>query len=514
MRPSSVALALVLLSAGALRFWHLDAGIPYAVGVDEPEVLHRAVDMMKTGNFNPGFFDYPTLYIYVQLAVASLRFLTGAMGGLWNSLGQVSPADFYLWGRATTALAGTLTILLVHQIGLRWGARHGLLAAGLMAVMPLHVRESHYVLTDVPVTFFVALTMLLALRAHESAVISAFAWAGAAAGLAAATKYNGGLVLVLPLLAAWMTTAARPSRLRCALAAAGGAGAAFLLAAPYTLLDLPAFLDGFARLAGSYRVERGAEPGWLIYAKHLRNSLGWPTLLLTCSGLVLGVIRAIKGPGRVRWTLTVAFPLLYFWVIAGQTLVFGRYLLPLLPFVALTAAIAVVSGVSLLRRFDIPRPIRTALIAGLTVAAILPPAIQSIQFNRRIGRESTQALAYQWITRSIPLHSRIAIETYGLRLPPTTYQTRHFSTLTEWDVDRFLESDFHFFVASSQAYGPAFDAPEQRPDQYAAYRRLFDQADEVALFSPSPAHPGPELRIFRLTAADRGTAPGPVSNGR
>ena len=36
-----------------------------------------------------------------------------------------------------------------------------------MAVMPLHVRESHYVLTDVPVTFFVTLTFLLSLRAHE-----------------------------------------------------------------------------------------------------------------------------------------------------------------------------------------------------------------------------------------------------------------------------------------------------------------------------------------------------------
>ena len=41
-----------------------------ALGVDEPEVMERAVRMMKTGDFNPHFFDYPSLYMYVQAVVA------------------------------------------------------------------------------------------------------------------------------------------------------------------------------------------------------------------------------------------------------------------------------------------------------------------------------------------------------------------------------------------------------------------------------------------------------------
>ena len=121
-----------------------------------------------------------------------------------------------------------------------------------MAVMPLHVRESHYVLTDVPLTFFVTLTLLLTLRAAERERAVDFAWAGAAAGLAAATKYPGALSLLLPLIAVWMTLGAKPSRALASLAALGGAAAAFLLAAPYTLLDLPAFLNGYAHLAGYY----------------------------------------------------------------------------------------------------------------------------------------------------------------------------------------------------------------------------------------------------------------------
>ena len=42
-------------------------------------------------------------------------------------------------------------------------------------MLPLHVRESHYVLTDVPLTFFVTLTLLLSLRAHERGDDAAFA---------------------------------------------------------------------------------------------------------------------------------------------------------------------------------------------------------------------------------------------------------------------------------------------------------------------------------------------------
>ncbi len=358
MRQSMITLVIILALAALLRFVGIGSGIPFNIGVDEPEIMDRAVRMMKTGDFNPHFFDYPGLYFYAQLGVACLRFLVGATTGQWASLDQVHSADFYLWGRALTALLGTLTVVLVYLAGMRWGTRSAALAAGLMAVMPLHVRESHYVLTDVPATFFVALTLLLTLRAHERERAVDFAWAGAAAGLAAATKYPGALSLLLPMVAVWMTLGTKPSRLVGSLAAVGGFGAAFLAAAPYTLLDLPAFLNGYAHLAGYYSTTAPSEPAGVTYFKHLSRSMAWPAFLLVLTGLGLGAVRAIRGPGRVRWTITVVFPIVYFYFLSGQTLVYGRYLLPLLPFVCLLAAVGCVSGVSLLRRFDIPRAVR------------------------------------------------------------------------------------------------------------------------------------------------------------
>ena len=503
MRPSVFLLAVILALAALLRLVGIGAGIPFNVGVDEPEIMSRVVQMMRTGDFNPHFFDYPGLYFYVQLGVAVLRFLIGATLGHWTALDQVDPSDFYLWGRAVTALFGTATVLLVYRIGMRWGARHAALAAGLMAVMPLHVRESHYVLSDVPVTFFVTLSLLLTLVAHERERAASFAWAGAAAGLAAATKYPGALAIVMPLIGVWMTLGTKPSRLIASLAVVGGALAAFLLAAPYTILDLPGFLNGYAHLASAYTPKQLGEAPWLTYYKHLSRSIGWPAFLLLLTGLVLGAVRAVRGPGRVRWTVTIAFPLVYYYVLSGQTLVFGRYLLPLVPAVCVLAAVGAVSGVSLLRRFDIPRAPRTAVIAAITAAALLPPAWQSLNFVRTMVRPSTIGQAHSWILSNIPQGSSIVIETQGLLLQRRAYNAKNVPRLVldsraPADHDAYVKAGIDYIVASSQKYGDAMSRPQEFPDLFDAYSRLFAQSQEVVRFAPSAEHPGPEIRVFRL----------------
>lgn len=501
MRQSTLTLVGILAGAAILRFWGLGAGLPHAPGVDEPEIMNRAVGMMKSGEFNPHFFDYPTLYIYVQLVVSTIQFLLGATTGAWRSLADVTATDFYYWGRAVTATLGVLTVLLVYLAGMRWGTRHALFAATLMAVMPMHVRESHFVLTDVPVTFFVALAFVLTLRAAEHERAGAFAWAGVAAGLAAATKYTGGLVLVLPLIAAWMTLGAKPSRLSASLAVAGGFLAAFLLAAPYTVLDLPAFLNGYARLAGSYNAEM-LDDGWRIAFKHLgARNMGWPAMIAVLAGIIFGVVRAIRGPGRVRWTVAVVFPLLYFWFVSRQSLIFGRYLLPLLPFVCVLAGAAIVSGVSLLRRFEIPRRPRTVLITALTVLALLPPTLSSVAWNRAHNRTSTLDLAYRWIVEHVPEGASVTIECKRFDLPPDRYRVGIVRQLRDHGYTYYVDEGVHYVVASSQCYGPYFENPQNHPGAYAEYMAIFEQSQELIRFPQTPEHPGPELRVFRLAGS-------------
>lgn len=497
MRRSTAMLAAIIVSAAVLRFWSLGAGIPYAIGVDEPEIVERAATMMRTGDFNPRFYHYPTLYIYVQLVVGCARFLAGATAGEWTSLQQAGSENFYLWGRVVTAAIGTATVLVTYFIGLRWGTRYALLAAGLMAVMPMHVRESHFVLTDVPATFLVALSFLLALRAGERPTFRAFALSGAAAGLAAATKYTGAVALLLPLITAWMTRDARPSRLGAALAASGAAALAFLIAAPYTILDLPGFLNGYAHLMESYSGWKPPQSPIITYLKHLLIAFWWPGALAVVVGVIFAVVRSINGPGRLRWTLVVAFPTVFLWFLSRQPLVFGRYLLPMVPFLCILASVAVVSGVSLLRRFSIPRVARTALIAALTVGVLLPPATQAVSFNRTL-RAETVAQAYDWIRTNVPQDATVIIEARNLVLPGKTYKGGNVRQLRERTYEEYVARNVDYLVASSQCYGPYLDEPQRHPLEYAQYRRIFSQAREVARFTPPRGKPWPELIIFKV----------------
>src|SRR6185369_2331306 len=166
------ALGGILVLAAALRLWFLTAGVPHAVGIDEPQVVGRALRILTTGDWNPHVFDYPTLVIYLQAAVAIVRFLWGALNGEWASLDRFSIDAVYAAGRFVTAVTGVATVWLTWRIGRDLSSRMvALVAAAALAVWPLHVRESHYVLTDVPMTALTTLALWFALRAGRMGTV-------------------------------------------------------------------------------------------------------------------------------------------------------------------------------------------------------------------------------------------------------------------------------------------------------------------------------------------------------
>ncbi len=81
--------------------------------------------------------------------------------------------------------------------------------------------------------------------------------------------------------------------------------------------------------------------------------MGWIATLLMIAGLSLPASCAHQGTGTRALDAAGRVPVRVFLHGVGTPLIYGRYLLPMLPFVCLLASIAVVSGVSLLRRFDI-----------------------------------------------------------------------------------------------------------------------------------------------------------------
>jgi len=409
----SAAIASILFIAATVRAWSLLAGVPHAVGIDEPQVIDRALRIMRTGDWNTHLFDYPSLVIYLYTGVSIVRFLLGAAGGEWSSLNTVKIGAIYAAARLVGACIGVATVWLVYRIGLEVGTRRtGLLAAAQLAVHPMHVRESHFALTDVPVTALTTLTVLLSARAGRTRATIDYAWAGAAAGLAAAAKYNG-IVGILVVAAVWLVFERHaPDRWMKAGALIAGLAGAFVIAMPYAFLDLPHFLDGFAaQLARFARPSQGGDAPWLLYVKHLSLSARY-----WVPAAVAGAILVIARPrDRARWMPVVLFAAAYFYVLATHAVVFGRYALPIVPmFCLLTAAIAV-ALVTLARRVPALASSRTeqAIFLVVSLLMVAPFAIDSVQWVRNVRHPDTRTITAEWLKHQVPSGARVVVENSG-----------------------------------------------------------------------------------------------------
>ncbi len=488
----------------ALRWSGIGSGIPYTVGVDEPEIMRRVVAMMKSGDFNPHFFDYGGLIIYFHLAVASARFAFGALAGEsgYTSLDRVWDGSFYLWARYATALLGTLLIYVVYRAGLRWGARVALLAAFMTAIQPNLVREAHFALTDTPLTLFVAWTLLLSLIAAEAGRLRWFIAAGAAAGLAAAIKYNGALALLMPLAVAASAPAVRV-RTFAVLSSLAATLAAFVIAAPYSVLDLPHFLGGFAHLAASYNQPRSAGTVAGVYAAHLRNAfafgsggwsqlVGWIGVLLSVSGF--GLLAAeLRFPARRSRALAVlSFVGLYFWLISHQSLVYARYALPIVPMMALAFAIAVARVVDVVAAHASPARLRDTVVALLLV--MVPPLWQAWKFDWDRRQVSTEELLGRWLVRNVVPGDGILLEAPSLVMPPP-FRFDYTPSLVHEPLDAYRARGVKYLVSSSEKFDPTRTSGDRSS---AEYRRLFAATQIVTVIPRTTDHPGPTLTVLRV----------------
>jgi hypothetical protein len=499
-RRSKLALLGIVGLGLTLRLWTIGIGVPHNLEDDEPVIIQKALQIIKSGDFNPHFFDYGGLTIYLHVAVASAKFIAGAMNREWSSLDHVWEGDFVLWTRTVTALLGTLLIYVMYRAALCWGVAVALSTALLVAVHPHLVRSSHFALTDIPLTLLVALTLWSSLRAADDGRVRWFLIAGLMAGLATATKYSGAVALLMPWAAA-ASPAVRP-RSAAAIAATGAMLGGFLCAAPYSLLDLPSFLNSFATLAQHYNQPRPAMVIADQYLTYVRNSfslalggwwnlLGWPAVLLSAAGLIWLVA---KSRSRAEWSATavlLVFPTVYFWLISHQSLVFARYALPIIPMLCLGVALALdgLRTVIPWRRFH----------AVALLLVVMQPAVQAAWWDFDHRRVGTEELVARWLEHNVPPGDRILLETPRIRLRPE-FHYDYTPRLVHESLESYQAHGVRYLVASSERFNPATGLTDMAPKDFSAYQRLFSSTEIVAMIRPDRDHPGPLFTILKVTA--------------
>ena len=359
-RIERIVLTLIVVLGIGLRAWGLRFGLPDDFArPDEEKIVGPALAMLR-GDLNPHLFLYPSFFTYITACAYAIQFGAERISGMTSALDDfvaqatVDPSTALLLARWLAAAAGVGTILVLYGAVREWlSERAALIAAAFCAVAFLHVRDSHFGVTDVPVTFLTVCAFWAGVRcATRGVTTKRVALAGVIAGLAASTKYNAALIL-LPLVIVLGTDATLLKRgwlhLGGAVALLGTCAAlAFLVGTPYALLDRATFLHDFSvqeRTAlGTFHTiildaarRAVGERGWIHHFTFtLRYGVGIPLL-----------VAAIAGTGWLAVTrprtaiIALSFPVAFYIVMGASQLVYARWLVPTVPFVCLAAAVFV-----------------------------------------------------------------------------------------------------------------------------------------------------------------------------
>jgi 4-amino-4-deoxy-L-arabinose transferase-like glycosyltransferase len=487
--PGLLLLAVLLLSLG-LRWWGSDFGLPAYTRYhpDEHALVERAAKILWTGEWDLQRFNYPPFYGYLQAGAYAAYFLWGAAQGTWEQIMPFPIPQYYHVGRLLTGLVGMATVLVVYLLGRQVrGQRAGLLAAALLGSCYLHVVHSHYATFDVMVAFLVALTALFSDLILTRGEAKWYLLAGLCAGLAGATKYNGALVVMLPLLAhvlgaPWGEWGWLSGRLALVV---GAFLLGFFGGNPFALGSMPDFLNGLALVLNHYGKEQPGFEGlgnWRWYLKVFLTSPDAPLVVAGTMGLVGLVWRDWR-----KGLLLIAFPVVYYLMLSRFVVRFERNMVPLLPFLAVGAGwlLDAVAG-WLAQRFGRGTGWASALAAAGAVLILALPVTAAVLFDAAISRTDYRELAGQWVEENVAGGSKIAIEHYSIPFDYDAYEVEDVVRISDHGLNWYQQQGYDVLIISDGVWEVLRQQPEAYADKLAVYDELSSSSALLAEFVPQP----------------------------
>jgi 4-amino-4-deoxy-L-arabinose transferase-like glycosyltransferase len=382
-RRTAGLLVLILLVAAVLRVAGIRWGLPgpthlFSYHPDEYFSLQAALGLLARDP-NPHFFNYPSLYLYLAAAASMIGSGGQAVGVQTADLPELL-RRFTLSARVMTVLLSLLTITVAYGAASRLADRRaGLWAAIFLAVAPGHVLYSHFAAVDIALALFATLSLYAAIALFDDHRLKTAALGGLASGAAFATKYNGAVALVMPLLPLGWQLWGRHGR---AVSVAARAGAVVLLTlvgfcvfSPYVILDWPAAREDIAferehMRQGEYPAKAADPNGWFFHLRALGYATGGSAPLALCAALfAVGVWRSSP-----RSAPLLVFALIWFAIIGATGVRYARYGLPVLPLLAVGVGIGVVSLLGIRQRLLrglAALAVAVVMLAPLTTAGVL-----------------------------------------------------------------------------------------------------------------------------------------------
>jgi hypothetical protein len=473
--------ALLLHQGGIQRL------LPYEPEVDEDVFVGSAVRIAATGGLSPGWFGHPgstTIY-----PLATWYYFTA--GGPWrtdraepSAVAQglrPIPSHYYLAGRQLSVLYSLGALLLTFLLGRALhGYGLGVAALWVAAVIPISVSHGEVVRSDSAATFYGMLSLWALQRTNARPSSKNYLLAGAAIGLATASRYF--MIALLPAAAACVYLSARsssagtPPRRTLVLhlcSVLAGVAVAFAATTPFFFLDGEAVRQSLQREAETSHLGAdglGVAGNFVWYlSESFPSTLGW----LTVAFSVVGASAALR-TSAPTWVAMLAFFCTFLAGVSLSPLHWHRWTIPVVPVMVLFAARGILMAADKLEaRFQwsatASRFVMVLIVAGVT--AVPGYKLAMFQLQERDG--GVRLAARSWVVEHLPAGSRIAEEYYAAALASTPFNLEVKLSLADGhSIDDYRAEGFNYLITSSAISQRYFVTDGRYEEQRAFYENL------------------------------------------
>jgi hypothetical protein len=406
---------------------------------------------LGTGDLNPHWFHKPAFLMYLLFLCDGAYFAAGFVLGMFGSVDEFGAhflsniGSFVLIGRVLVCLFGMGTVWFVYRIGKEAGGTvHGIVSAGLAAVLLPMVAGSQVVKADVPAGFFVTVSFYCFLRYRASFKLRTLILASLLAGAAMGTKYYGVLLLPGYFLVAFADRFVRRLPWRTVLVNLVLIGviftAGFFVTSPYNFID-PTFSTGMVkslkikiglvdaepRFDPDNKVEYDPGPSSIFAATvfffhkltHPR-AFGMMLSILAGLGLVACLLDRRTRPFGVYAGLA-ALGFVFFASGWNKFHINWRHFNAIYP---VLCTLVLPGAIGLGKALRVPQ--RQTLKLGVLIVCI-PMATNlraTLEWDRAAWNSDTRTVAYRWIVDNLDGDDLILLDDYGPILQPNREAVR------------------------------------------------------------------------------------------
>jgi 4-amino-4-deoxy-L-arabinose transferase-like glycosyltransferase len=419
-----------------------------------------------------------------------------------------------------------MTVFLLYHLSLAVFAdrRLALLAAVILAVVPVDVIGSRYFKEDIPLMFFTSLSLFMMIRLLKNPSARNYLLTGVAIGLATATKYASVMLLVFLVLAHAVAVVQHGGQalLRKILnpyffLSLACAAVVFLVLNPYVIIEWDAFCSQLGKqIKYSARGHSGTrilarDFWWCFYLAYaIVPGLSLPVTLTALAGMIWSTVRK-----NIRAVFIGVWALFFYFCMESSPAkpfpFFARYLHPLFPCLCMFSAFAFIFLFDNLCKTTRSRRLMTALIA----VCLLCPLGKTALINASLSKD-TRIMATEWINENLEQDATIGIDSpvYGPRPSRHRFTVFHKERLYGTSFEDLEENNTDYVVLNnfkSDRFNYCYRNSEHAQQAYLYYRELEDRYELVKEIRPafklqSYGFHNPIISIYKVRTPSAPTA--------